>query len=64
VFHGPVAYNAESGEKLWATDLGGANVTPISYMLDGKQYVTLFPGPTPRIDCSRLFWTARLRFLR
>jgi quinohemoprotein ethanol dehydrogenase len=41
VFHGPVAYNAETGEKLSETDLGGTNVTPITYMLDGKQYVTL-----------------------
>jgi quinohemoprotein ethanol dehydrogenase len=52
VFHGPVAYNAETGEKLWATDLGGANVTPISYTLDGKQYVTLFARAYP---ANRLF---------
>jgi quinohemoprotein ethanol dehydrogenase len=47
VFHGSTAYNAETGEKLWETDLGGANVTPITYMLDGKQYVTLFARGYP-----------------
>jgi len=52
VFHGPVAYNATTGEKLWETDLGGNNVTPITYMLDGKQYVTLFARAYPD---NRLF---------
>ena len=52
VFHGPVAYNAETGDKLWEADLGGANVTPITYMLDGKQYVTLFARAYPE---NRLF---------
>ena len=41
-YHGSTAYNAETGEKLWETDLGGNNVTPITYMLDGKKYVTIF----------------------
>jgi glucose dehydrogenase len=49
VFHGPVAYNAETGEKLWETDLGGNNLTPITYMLDGKQYVTLLAYPDNRL---------------
>jgi glucose dehydrogenase len=52
VFHGPVAYNAENGEKLWELDLGGVNVTPITYMLDGKQYVTMFARGYPD---NRLF---------
>ena len=51
VFHGSTAYKADTGEKLWETNLGGGNVTPISYMLDGKQYVTLFA----RIAGNRLF---------
>jgi quinohemoprotein ethanol dehydrogenase len=41
VFEGPVAYNAETGEKLWEGETGGPNASPITYMLDGKQYVTL-----------------------
>ncbi|HEY2379618.1 MAG TPA: PQQ-dependent dehydrogenase, methanol/ethanol family [Terriglobia bacterium] len=52
VFHGPIAYNAETGEKLWSADLGGNNVTPVTYMLDGKQYVTLFARNYPE---NRLF---------
>jgi quinohemoprotein ethanol dehydrogenase len=45
VFHGGAAYHAETGEKLWSVDLGGGIVTPISYMLDGKQYVSWLAGP-------------------
>jgi quinohemoprotein ethanol dehydrogenase len=46
VFQGAAAYNAQTGEKLWQADLGGTNVTPITYMLDGKQDVSLLGGPT------------------
>jgi quinohemoprotein ethanol dehydrogenase len=51
VFHGNAAYHAETGEKLWTTDMGGRVVTPITYMLDGKQYVSVFarPGENSRI---------------
>jgi quinohemoprotein ethanol dehydrogenase len=52
VFHGPIAYDATTGEKLWESDLGGNNVTPITYLLDGKQYVTLFARNYPD---NRLF---------
>ncbi len=41
VFHGGAAYHAETGEKLWSMDLGGGVVTPIAYMLDGKEYVSV-----------------------
>jgi quinohemoprotein ethanol dehydrogenase len=48
VFHGSIAYNAETGEKLWDGSIGGLPVTPITYVLDGKQFVTLlgraYPG--------------------
>jgi quinohemoprotein ethanol dehydrogenase len=44
VFQGAVAYNAQTGERLWQADLGGANVSPVTYMLDGKQYVSLLAG--------------------
>ncbi len=52
VFHGAIAYNAETGDKLWEADLGGGSVTPMSYMLDGKQYVSLFARAWPG---NRLF---------
>jgi quinohemoprotein ethanol dehydrogenase len=52
VFHGSTAYNAETGEKLWSVDLGGTYCTPISYELDGKQYITIFARAYPN---NRLF---------
>src|SRR5262249_4064689 len=54
-FHGPTPYNAQTGEKLWEMDLGGGNVTPISYMLDGKQYISMFARQYPG---NRLFTLA------
>lgn len=52
VFQGGMAFNAETGEKLWDVDLGGNYVTPISYMLDGKQYVSFFARAVPN---NRMF---------
>jgi len=52
VFQGATAYNAQTGEKLWQSDLGGVNVTPVTFMLDGKQYVSLLGGP---VTTSHLF---------
>ena len=46
VFQGAIAYNAQTGEKLWESNLGGVNVVPVTYVLDGKQYVSLLGGPT------------------
>ena len=47
VFHGDSAYNATTGEKLWTVE-GLTNVaSPMSYMLDGKQYVAMLAGPIP-----------------
>ncbi len=50
VFQGRVdgvfaAYAADSGEELWRTDLGlGIQGAPITYSVDGKQYVALLVG--------------------
>ena len=52
VFQGGKAYNAETGQKLWEIDLGGNAVTPISYMLDGKQYISFLARPQ---TISRVF---------
>jgi quinohemoprotein ethanol dehydrogenase len=52
VFHGSIAYNATTGEKLWEMNLGGTYCTPISYELDGKQYIALFARAYPN---NRLF---------
>ncbi|MEL6192572.1 MAG: PQQ-dependent dehydrogenase, methanol/ethanol family [Bacteroidota bacterium] len=40
-----VAYNAETGEKLWEKYLGtGIVAGPVTYQIDGKQYVTIAAG--------------------
>ena len=51
---------ATTGQKLWQTDMGDRVVTPISYMLDGKQYVSVVarPGPAARVFTFVLDGTA------
>ena len=50
VFQGRVdgefaAYHAETGKKLWSVDVGsGISAPPVTYAVDGKQYVTLPVG--------------------
>lgn len=40
-----VAYHAETGEVLWSAELGhGISAPPITYSVDGKQYVSLLVG--------------------
>jgi alcohol dehydrogenase (cytochrome c) len=39
------ALNALTGERLWQTSLGGqVNSGPMSYMVDGKQYIAVAAG--------------------
>ena len=39
------AYRADNGEVLWHTDLGsGVSAPPITYSIDGKQYVSILVG--------------------
>jgi quinohemoprotein ethanol dehydrogenase len=50
VFQGRVdgtlrAYNATTGEELWSHDLGlGISAPPVTYSVDGKQYIALLVG--------------------
>jgi len=40
-----VAYNATTGDELWRFDLGlGISAPPVTYSVDGKQYVALLVG--------------------
>jgi len=40
-----VAYDAASGRKLWAFDMGvGGNAPPITYSVQGRQYVSVLCG--------------------
>lgn len=38
------AYNAQTGAKLWESPVGAGAATPISYELDGKQYIAIAAG--------------------
>jgi alcohol dehydrogenase (cytochrome c) len=39
-----VAYDAANGKPLWNTRIGGVSNAPQTYMLDGKQYLTVATG--------------------
>ena len=52
LFHNSIAYNAETGEKFWEANVDGENVAPITYMLDGKQYISVLARGYPN---NRLF---------
>jgi quinohemoprotein ethanol dehydrogenase len=39
-----VAYNAATGAKLWSAPVGAGAATPMSYSLDGKQYIAILAG--------------------
>jgi quinohemoprotein ethanol dehydrogenase len=53
VFLGNSAYDAETGQKLWEEPLlGDRPVSWISYMLDGKQYLSILARSSPN---NRLF---------
>ena len=45
-----VALDAREGELLWETTVGAGTATPVTYELDGRQYVTIMAGSqTPRM---------------
>ncbi|MFL5399962.1 MAG: pyrroloquinoline quinone-dependent dehydrogenase [Myxococcales bacterium] len=48
------AYNAKTGELLWSFQCGaGVNAPPVTYMVDGKQYVAVAAGGNTQIDFKR-----------
>jgi glucose dehydrogenase len=41
-----LAYEAKTGKELWNFQTGsGINASPVTYELDGKQYVAILSGP-------------------
>jgi quinohemoprotein ethanol dehydrogenase len=52
LFHDGKAYHAGTGEILWEANLDGESAAPITYMLDGKQYIAVMARGTPN---NRLF---------
>ena len=55
IFHGDMdrrfrAFDAETGERLWETILGGnVSVSTITYAVDGKQYVAVMTGDNLKV---------------
>jgi PQQ-dependent dehydrogenase (methanol/ethanol family) len=48
------AYDAKSGKKLWSFNVGaGANSPPISYTVNGKQYIGVAAGGNTQLDFKR-----------
>ena len=45
VFHGNHAFDAKTGKVLWTVEALSGVADPITYMLDGKQYVALLARP-------------------
>jgi quinohemoprotein ethanol dehydrogenase len=48
VFHAAggtlIGYSADKGEKLWETAISPGGASPVTYELDGKQYLTILAG--------------------
>jgi glucose dehydrogenase len=53
-----VALDARSGAELWSTVVGGGTATPVTYELDGRQYVTIMAGQGGQFP--RRVWTFTL----
>jgi alcohol dehydrogenase (cytochrome c) len=48
------AYDAKSGKKLWSFQCGaGVNSPPVSYMVNGKQYIAVAAGGNTQLDFKR-----------
>ena len=39
------AHSADKGELLWETKISSGLGTPVTYEIDGRQYVTILAGP-------------------
>ena len=48
------AYHAKTGKKLWSFQTGaGVNAPPVSYTVDGKQYIAVAAGGNTQLDFKR-----------
>ena len=43
-----IAFDARSGEELWSAEVGRGTSSPMTYALDGRQYVTILGGRATR----------------
>ena len=49
-----VAFDARTGQEVWSAEVGSGTATPVTYAIDGRQYVTVAAGrggggPQPRV---------------
>ncbi len=51
------ALDATTGERLWETELAPGPASPITYQLDGRQYVTILSGPGGEEGPAGRVWT-------
>jgi PQQ-like domain len=49
-----MAFSADKGEQLWQAQLVPGFGSPITYSLDGKQYVSVLAGPPAMAVCTPL----------
>jgi PQQ-dependent dehydrogenase (methanol/ethanol family) len=48
------AYDAKTGKKLWSFNCGaGVNAPPVSYTVNGKQYIAVAAGGNTQLDFKR-----------
>ena len=48
------AYDARTGKKLWSFQCGaGVNAPPVSYTVNGKQYIAVAAGGNTQLDFKR-----------
>jgi glucose dehydrogenase len=48
------AYDARNGKKLWSFNCGaGVNAPPVSYTVNGKQYIAVAAGGNTQLDFKR-----------
>jgi len=48
------AFDVQTGEELWSDDLpAGGQATPMSYEIDGQQYVVIAAGGHDVLDTTR-----------
>jgi quinohemoprotein ethanol dehydrogenase len=60
VFHGATsgmfrAFSADKGEKLWEVQLSPGFSNPVTYMMDGKQYVSVITGRGGNLAPGRIY---------
>ena len=53
-----IAHDAQTGEQLWEARVGDGTATPVTYELDGRQYVSILAGTTE--DGPPRMWTFEL----